>query len=649
MFDLRKKTNIRWWPSPQDYNEAVQNPAFNLYDPELKEGQVYLDNLGLPRPVSGAFASVYRLKCRNKDVALRCFLHDVTDQQERYAQISKFVLGDDLPYTVGFEYLQHGIQVCQQPLPALKMDWVEGWALDQYLYGRLGEPLELMKLSGSFLKMMDDLKEAGIAHGDLQHGNIIVLPDGEFRLVDYDGMYVPSMQGMHANELGHINYQHPQRKAESFGPYLDNFSAWVIYGSIKALASDPGLWSELMAGDDCLLFRRHDFEAPLYSPAFAALEEHKDLELQKIGRFIRGMLSGSIEAIPYLKKDFPEIKNLDELKTRSKNRRLGSGKDSGLMPDWAYSDPGANKILTEPDHFAQPASGQTAAGQPSAGQTARKQSLPHWASNFSSQSIVHKIDPVLNQPCPRPVEFNKNSGRSSPFFLQFLMFVNPILWFAVISLFSAYGVDQDLKVNGQYFPGKIVHTQAYKSKSNDYLTVYYQYYVNGQTYGGSESGLSVYSEPAFKANPEIKIWALASKPELHEPLFKSPGQKQASDKVLGMALAAISLILEVCIWGPALYHRFLVQFGTPVLAEVKRKWSRTLNNSDFYYVNLAFKDNLGTMRTANVRMGHRYEWERIAEGDIETVLYFPALSERAVIYRSSPYKVKGKTTASQNP
>ncbi len=51
---------LRWWPSPQDYSEAVQNLSVNSVDPELRKGLVYVDALGLPRPVTGAFASVYR-------------------------------------------------------------------------------------------------------------------------------------------------------------------------------------------------------------------------------------------------------------------------------------------------------------------------------------------------------------------------------------------------------------------------------------------------------------------------------------------------------------------------------------------------------------------------------------------------------------
>ncbi|QLQ08322.1 MAG: hypothetical protein HZY76_21580 [Anaerolineae bacterium] len=55
---------------------------------------------------------------------------------------------------------------------------------------------------------MRNLQTHGIAHGDLQHGNVLVAAD-ELRLIDYDGMYVPPLSGRESHEIGHRNYQHP--------------------------------------------------------------------------------------------------------------------------------------------------------------------------------------------------------------------------------------------------------------------------------------------------------------------------------------------------------------------------------------------------------------------------------------------------------
>ena len=90
------------WPTPQDYSEAVQHPALNFENPEMKAGEVELTALGLPRPRSGNFATVFKIECKERNWAVRCFLRQVTDQRERYAAISKDLAPLQIPYMVGF-------------------------------------------------------------------------------------------------------------------------------------------------------------------------------------------------------------------------------------------------------------------------------------------------------------------------------------------------------------------------------------------------------------------------------------------------------------------------------------------------------------------------------------------------------------------
>ena len=92
------------WPTPQDYNEAIQNPKLCFDDPELKTGQPKLNTLGLPLPITGGFASVYRMQCGQRDWAVRCFLKEFADQQQRYAAISHHLAASKLPYIVGFDF-----------------------------------------------------------------------------------------------------------------------------------------------------------------------------------------------------------------------------------------------------------------------------------------------------------------------------------------------------------------------------------------------------------------------------------------------------------------------------------------------------------------------------------------------------------------
>lgn len=311
-FKEKQETALSFWPSPQDYNEALQNPDSSFFDSELQCGQAELNPLGLPKPVSGAFASVYRLSCPERDLAARCFLTAVADRRARYAAIESALEAADMQCTVGFDYQEQGIAVRGTPFPILKMDWVEGECLHDFIARNLDRPALLSDLAGDFQSVLAELKSAGVAHGDLQHGNIMVV-GGKIKLVDYDGMYVPMLAGLEAEELGHINYQHPQRNNLHFGPWLDNFSAWLIYVCLRCLAVDPGLWSELRAGEDCLLFRRGDLENPETSRAFARLEHHESEAVRKLARSLRGLLAWRLEDIPYLDEDLPEAEGLADL------------------------------------------------------------------------------------------------------------------------------------------------------------------------------------------------------------------------------------------------------------------------------------------------------------------------------------------------
>ncbi len=300
---------MRYWPTAQDYNEAIQNPHACFSDPELSEGAVELNALGLPKSANGAFASVYKISNGAVSWAVRCFLTDRAEQKERYKHISDFVLFDDLECTVDFHYLDKGIKVKNEWYPCLKMTWVEGVTLDQYIDKNLSDEDKMKWLLQEFHKLVGELEGAGIAHGDLQHGNIMVLPQG-LRLVDYDALFVPALAGKKCLELGHPNYQHPARTEFFFDPDVDNFSCWLIHGSILALVVDPQLYKDLGGGDECILLRRSDLANPQDSPVFNALLSHPSSMLRDTGHLLMRMLWAAPEKVPYLGAPFEKIETL---------------------------------------------------------------------------------------------------------------------------------------------------------------------------------------------------------------------------------------------------------------------------------------------------------------------------------------------------
>src|SRR5688572_11399941 len=127
-----------------------------------------MDRLGLPRPRSGGFATVFRLEAGGKAWAVRCFRGEQSERQQRYAAISAHLRTSALPYTVDFGFLTQGIRVRGQWYPVVKMDWIAAPSLEEYVRQHLQDSRALLDLAAKWVKMTRDLEAAGIAHGDLQ-------------------------------------------------------------------------------------------------------------------------------------------------------------------------------------------------------------------------------------------------------------------------------------------------------------------------------------------------------------------------------------------------------------------------------------------------------------------------------------------------
>lgn len=318
------------WPTPQDYNEAIQAPQLCFSDPDLRGGTVETTALGLPRAITGAFASVYKVQQGDKAWAVRCFLNNRTSQRSRYERISQFVVFDDLECTVDFHYLDEGIKIRGMWYPCLKMLWVDGKTLDHYVEENYNNPETMAVLLKQFRHLAGELERAGIAHGDLQHGNIMVTADG-LRLVDYDALYVPTLAGMKSLEVGHPNYQHPERTENNFDCSVDNFSQWLIHASLLTISIDPGLYRVLKGGDEHLLFKRHDLREPETSRVFQVLLNHPAEEIATVAKLLVRMIWARPYDVPPLVAPTEHLQSLPDVKPEAciRGRNDGTAADEG--------------------------------------------------------------------------------------------------------------------------------------------------------------------------------------------------------------------------------------------------------------------------------------------------------------------------------
>ena len=293
-----QRLSLHNWPTARQFTEAVQCPAICFSNPLLKSTLPAVDRLGMPLVTSGQFAYVYKLKAPNAngDLAVRCFRGYLGDRDQRYRAIQSYLQTNPIPFISEFVYAPDGILIGGERFPILFMDWIDGPTLDVYIHEMLDRKEVLLHLSQEWLRLTAALRDAGVAHGDLQHGNIIV-QNGSLRLVDHDGIFVPQMNKWTASEVGHQNYQHPLRDPHHFDATLDNFSALVIYLALISLAEQPDLWREFH--DENLLFNKADFINPDQSRLFQRIVSIGP-EQRRIAETLSMAAMGSPTAVPCL-------------------------------------------------------------------------------------------------------------------------------------------------------------------------------------------------------------------------------------------------------------------------------------------------------------------------------------------------------------
>lgn len=269
--------------SKQDIITAIKNSDTFLKVPELKGAKPRIEFNGKPYVFAGGFNMVFQLEHQNKKWAFRVWHVPSGEHVERYRKISKYLSEKKLPYFADFIYDEKGILVNGNFLDTIRMEWLEGKLLKEYVEENLSNKSKLTKLANDFLKMFKTLRENKISHGDLQEGNILIDRNGNIKLVDYDSVCIPEIEGQKELVTGLKGYQHPSRFAGGKASLkADYFSELVAYLSILALSENSNLWNKYQVKDtQYLLFTENDFED------FKSSEIYKDL--QKMSNYIKSL------------------------------------------------------------------------------------------------------------------------------------------------------------------------------------------------------------------------------------------------------------------------------------------------------------------------------------------------------------------------
>ena len=264
------------YPLISEYVRAIQDASNNL--DELGHLEPVLDDHGEPYRSSGAFAVVFKMKDEQtgKCYALKCFTEEQEGRAEAYRQIADELEFVDSSYITSVKYLEKEIFVdssCEEDeFPVLLMDWIDGETMESYIAENYQDNYAMAMLCYRFCKMAAWLRSQPFAHGDIKPDNIMVRPDGNLTLVDYDGMFVPAMKGQKSPTIGTKDFSHPLRTVDDFDESIDDFALASIALSLKAISLKPSLFDEYGAADR-LLFSADDYHDLSRSKVMSALQE----------------------------------------------------------------------------------------------------------------------------------------------------------------------------------------------------------------------------------------------------------------------------------------------------------------------------------------------------------------------------------------
>lgn len=278
------------YPLISEYVRAIQDASNNL--DKLAHLVPVLDDHGEPYRSSGAFAVVFKMKDEQtgKCYALKCFTEEQEGRAEAYCQIADELEFVDSSYITSVKYLDKEIFVdssCEEDeFPVLLMDWIDGETMENYIAENYQDNYAMAMLCYRFCKMAAWLRSQPFAHGDIKPDNIMVRPDGNLTLVDYDGIFVPAMKGQKSPTIGTKDFSHPLRTVDDFDENIDDFALASIALSLKAISLKPSLLDEY-GGADRLLFSAEDYNELCKINLWKKLSRLKNAELKKLQTCLR--------------------------------------------------------------------------------------------------------------------------------------------------------------------------------------------------------------------------------------------------------------------------------------------------------------------------------------------------------------------------
>ena len=305
-----------------DFIEEIRKAALdnsNILDPDVQahyrcRPSKKNENLAFAKKGRFCLAFLMTNHANTKKICYRIWYLKNKDAEKVARHVAKKMKNLDFDFFVNYDYLPQAIKVNGQILPGIKMDWVEGETLDNYIINHPSHD-EMLQLANKFLKMCKTMCDAGVSHGDLSCSNILITSSGDIKLVDYDSFYVPSLGGkFFQTTCGQPAFQHPLRKDGLLMSSRDDyFSQQVIYLSLLGIAHDPFLIDKI--DDNELLFNGLElanidsFKRSVYERLSSMNDEIITLCLNELCNAISSPLSRVRSIVDFIKLS-PTIKTV---------------------------------------------------------------------------------------------------------------------------------------------------------------------------------------------------------------------------------------------------------------------------------------------------------------------------------------------------
>lgn len=237
-------------PAIYGYIESLKDPR-GLFR-TLGEPVCRRDLYGEPEFTAGGNAVVFRVMAHGKEYALKCFTKQVAYSREVY----EFLASVESPFLCKSFYLPQEIFVFKGGgsgnwHDVALIEWAEGHTLDfeirKAIHG--GDTDKIVRLATVFDKAAGELLYAEWAHGDIKPENIIISSDGNMKLIDYDSMFLPSMEGSRCSQTGTLLWRHPRRSELYFNRHIDDYPIAMLSATLHCLAEFPSLHAKYGRND----------------------------------------------------------------------------------------------------------------------------------------------------------------------------------------------------------------------------------------------------------------------------------------------------------------------------------------------------------------------------------------------------------------